>query len=217
MHKVKTLALVRQGQPEPAHWCQQRACGCAPADHQAFLMINTLGLLVINHHAFPLQQHMDTPLGEASPVVVKLPQPQGKRGAEFPRGTVAHALAIRINETARPPLAHPIMCLEMCTGFTLAADFYFLLKEDRWLRRPSGQRSIVQHRIWQKPLEFRALVLKLPQPPKLRRFRHDVSTCELARLAPASDSFNTPMIYSSENLVCFIACASFKSDYKYIR
>ena len=77
-----------------------------------------------------------------------------------------------------------------------AAGVTTFLKEDRWLRRPSGQRDVVQHRIRQQPLELVVLALKLPQPPGLgylqpailglpvvdRRFRHPVPPGQISGL-----------------------------------
>lgn len=52
-------------------------------------------------------------------LVGQLAQLLAKCGIIVPRGTVAHALAIGIDDTARPPFAHPMAVLEMHDSFPL--------------------------------------------------------------------------------------------------
>src|SRR5690606_34314919 len=80
----------------------------SPSDRQPFLAIEPLGLLAVDHHPLPAQQDMQTAIAEPAALVGQLAQLLAKRSVIVPRGTVTHALAIGIDDTARPPLAHPV-------------------------------------------------------------------------------------------------------------
>src|SRR5690606_32573654 len=94
------------------------AAASAP-DRQPFLLVETLGLLAVDHHALPAQQDMETAIAEPPTLGGQLAQLLTKRGIIVPGGTVTHALAIGIDDTARPPLAHPMTGLEMSDSFPL--------------------------------------------------------------------------------------------------
>ena len=120
MHKVKALTLVRQGQNRSRRSGANSPPAAAPSpNRQALLTKNTLGLLAVDHHALPAQQDVQASIAEPATLVGKRAQPLAKRGIVVPRGTVTHALAIGIDNTARPPLAHPMTRLEMSDRFPL--------------------------------------------------------------------------------------------------
>jgi hypothetical protein len=62
-----------------------------------------------------------TAIAEPATLVGQLAQLLSQRGIVTPRGTVTHALAIGINDLARPPLAHPVAGLEMNHSFPVGA------------------------------------------------------------------------------------------------
>src|SRR5690606_41331344 len=95
---------------------------CAPAaastpHRQAFLLVEPLGLLAVDHHPLPAQQDMQTAIAEPATLVGQLPQLLSQTGIIVPGGTVTHALAIGIDDTARPPFAHPVAGPEMSHSF----------------------------------------------------------------------------------------------------
>ena len=61
----------------------------------------------------------DGRVAEPPTLVGQLAQLLSQTGIIVPRGTVTHALAIGIDDTARPPLAHPVAGLEMSNSFAL--------------------------------------------------------------------------------------------------
>src|SRR3546814_5122132 len=67
----------------------------------------------------PLSTRTDTLLPFTTLFRSQLAQLLTQTGIIVPRGTVTHALAIGIDDTARPPLAHPVAGLEMSHSFPL--------------------------------------------------------------------------------------------------
>jgi len=84
---------------------------------------------------------------------------------------IAYARAISRNHPARPPLAEIKQGLKVRHRFTPCSRRHHFLIADRWLRRPSGQACIVQHRVSQKLLELRVLRLQRPKPLRLGNFK----------------------------------------------
>ncbi len=109
MNEVEAPALVRKCQ----HWgrrsrADNASAAASPPHCQAFLLVEPLGLLAVDHHALPAQQNVQTVIAEPAPLVVgQIAQLVTQRSVIVPNGTIAHALAIAINDTARPSLAHP--------------------------------------------------------------------------------------------------------------
>jgi len=62
---------------------------------------------------------MQTAIAEPPPLVGQVAQLLSELGIIVPRGTVTHAPPIGINDTARPPFAHPVASLEMSNSFPL--------------------------------------------------------------------------------------------------
>ena len=81
----------------------------SPANGQAFLAIKPLRLLAVDHHAFTPQQDVKAPIAEPATLVRKFAQALPQGAIIAPPGTITHALAIGIKDTARPPLAHPMV------------------------------------------------------------------------------------------------------------
>src|SRR5690606_18045096 len=109
MHKVQAPALVRQG--EHRRRCPRAHSAPAAAsspDRQPFLTIEPLGLLAVDHNALPAQQDMQTAIAEPATLVGQLAQLLAQTSIIVPGGTVTHALTIGIDDTARPPFAHPV-------------------------------------------------------------------------------------------------------------
>src|SRR5690606_29656533 len=102
---------------EQALWSRQHAAAASPSDRQSLLAIEPLGFLPVDHHALPAQQDVQTTIAEPPPLVRQLAQLLAKRGIIVPRRTITHALAIGIDDTAHPPLAHPVTGLEMSHSF----------------------------------------------------------------------------------------------------
>ncbi len=69
--------------------------------------------------AFPGQQDAQTAIPEPAALVGQLAQLLAQGGIIVPCGTVTHALAIGIDDTTRPPFAHPVAGLEMSDSFPL--------------------------------------------------------------------------------------------------
>ena len=118
MDKVQAPALVRQRQHRSRCSGPHGSPAAAPPpDCQSFLLIEPLGLLAVDHHALPAQQDMQTAIAEPATLVGQLAQLLTQASIIVPGGTVTHALAIGIDDTARPPLAHPVAGLEMSYSF----------------------------------------------------------------------------------------------------
>src|SRR5690606_7905479 len=118
--EVEAPALVRQRQDRSGRSGPHGLPAAAPPpDRQAVLLVATLGLLAVDHHALPAQQDMQTPIAEPAPPGSQLAQLLSQFGIVGPRRAVAHALAIGIDDTARPPLAHPVTDPEMSHSFPL--------------------------------------------------------------------------------------------------
>ncbi len=62
---------------------------------------------------------MQTAIAEPATLVGQLAQLLTQPGIIVPRGTVTHALAFGTDDTARPPLTHPVTSLEMRHSFPL--------------------------------------------------------------------------------------------------
>ena len=62
---------------------------------------------------------MQTTIAEPATLVGQFAQLLAQTGIIVPCGTVTHALAIGIDDTARPPFAHPVTYLEMGDSFPL--------------------------------------------------------------------------------------------------
>ena len=62
---------------------------------------------------------MQTAIAEPATLVGQLAQSLSQSGIVGPRRAVTHALAIDIDDTARPPLAHPVTDPEMGYSFPL--------------------------------------------------------------------------------------------------
>src|SRR3546814_10333099 len=67
----------------------------------------------------PLSTRTDTLLPFTTLFRSQLAQLLTQTGIIVPRGTVTHALAIGIDDTTRPPFAHPVASLEMSHSFPL--------------------------------------------------------------------------------------------------
>jgi len=131
MGEVQAQSLVRQSQYRS--W-RSRASSVPEAasspDRLAFLAIKQLVLHPVDHHAFPSKQDMQTAIADPPPLAGQFAQLLAQTGIIVPDGTVAHTLAIGIDETARPPFAHPVAGLEMSNSFRLAAGVIIFLPED---------------------------------------------------------------------------------------
>ena len=103
MHEVDAPALVRQGQNR--------------SNRQAFLLVEPLGLLPVDHDPLPTQQDVQTAIAEPATLIGQLAQLLSQIGVIVPGGTVTHALAIGIDHTARSPCAHPMAGMEMSHSF----------------------------------------------------------------------------------------------------
>ncbi len=115
MNEVEAPALVLQRQH------RNRGSGphgppaaAPPPDCQPFLLV---GLLAVDHHALPAQQNVQPATAEPATLVDQLAQLLAKRAVIVPGRTVMHALAIGIDDTARPPFAHPVVDLKMSHSF----------------------------------------------------------------------------------------------------
>lgn len=84
---------------------------------------------------------MQTPIAEPPSRVGQRAQLLAKRSVIVPRGTVTHALAISIDDTARPPCAHPMTGLEMSDSFALGCG-----RQNFLPRGPSAQSGRASHR-----------------------------------------------------------------------
>src|SRR5690606_13780928 len=89
------------------------------SDPEPFLLVDTLGLLAVDHHALPAKQDVQTAIAEPATLVGQLAQLLTQTGIIVPRGTVTHALAIGVDDTTRPPFAHPVAGMEMSHSFPL--------------------------------------------------------------------------------------------------
>ncbi|KZX53883.1 hypothetical protein A3711_02785 [Erythrobacter sp. HI00D59] len=82
-------------------------------------MVDARGLLTVDQHAISAQQDVLTAITEPPPLVGQLAQLLAKLGVIVPRGTVTHALMIGIDDTACPPLAHPLAVLKKSNSLPL--------------------------------------------------------------------------------------------------
>src|SRR5690606_26055279 len=103
MDKVEAPTLVRQGEhPSWSSGPDGTPTTASSPDSQSFLPIEPLGLLPVDHHALPAQQDMQTAIAEPATLVGQLAQLLSQLGIVGPRRAVAHALAIGVDDTARP-------------------------------------------------------------------------------------------------------------------
>lgn len=58
------------------------------SDPEPFLLVDTLGLLAVDHHALPAQQDVQTAIAEPATLVGQLAQLLTQTGIIVPRGTV---------------------------------------------------------------------------------------------------------------------------------
>jgi len=120
MDQVQAPALVRQGKHRSRHLGADGTLAAASPPHcQAFLPEEPLGRLTIDHYALIAQQYMQTAIAEPATPVGQIAQLPAQSRIIVPDGKVAHALAIGIEDTARPPFAHPVARLEMSDRFPL--------------------------------------------------------------------------------------------------
>ena len=120
MDEVEAPALVRQRQHRSrCSGPDGTIAAASPPHRQTFLLSEPLGLLAVDHHAFPARQDVQTTIAEPAPLVGQIAQPLAQAGILVLDGTIAHTFAISIDDTARPPLAYPMKCLEMCGRFPL--------------------------------------------------------------------------------------------------
>ncbi len=120
MDEVERPALVRQGYHRS--WCSgpdSPFAASSSADNQTFLDIEPLRLLAIDHQALAAQQDVQAPVTKPPPLVRQLPQPAAKLGIITTPGPIAHARAVGIDHTARPPFAHLVKGSEMGDSFPL--------------------------------------------------------------------------------------------------
>lgn len=121
MYEVQAPALVWQCQ----HWSRclgadSMLAGASPPHRQTVLLVEPLGLLPVDHHALPAQQDMQTAIAEPATLVGQPSQLLAQNSVIVPVGTIAHALAIGIDDAARPPFAHPVARLEMSGSSSLS-------------------------------------------------------------------------------------------------
>lgn len=127
MDEVQAPALVRQRQhrrrcPGP----DSTLAAAPPPNRQTFLTIQPLSLLAVDHHALRAQPDMQAAVAEPASLVGHSAQLLAQGIVIIPNGTVAHALAIGIDDAARPPLAYPTARLEMSGSLPLRGGRHHL-------------------------------------------------------------------------------------------
>ncbi len=114
VHEVQAPALVGERQHRRGRPCANRAPSSLPArDCQPFLAVEPLDLLAVDRDAVPAQQDVQTPMAEPPALLRQLTQTRPQVAIICPTRTIPHARAIRSDNRACPPLAHPQRCLEM--------------------------------------------------------------------------------------------------------
>ena len=70
MKEDEAPALVRQGQYRSGRYGEESTLAAASTPHrQAFLLVEVLGLLAVDHHPVPAQQDMQTAIAEPATLV----------------------------------------------------------------------------------------------------------------------------------------------------
>jgi hypothetical protein len=120
---------------------------------------------VVDQIAFPLEQHMQAPIAEATALLGDRPHALAKAGIVHPGRLVFHGHAAAADGFTRPPFAHPECFSQMGDSFPLPRGRHHFFPNRSFSAALSSMASAKQ------PLQPCVLVLQRLQPLGLRDFQ----------------------------------------------
>ncbi len=120
-HEVERPTLVRhQRQRHRGSRPYRLLAPAATPDMQPFLAVDAEQALVIHLMTLTAQEDMQSPIAEPAAHTRQLLQPLAQHRIVLSDGLVAHGHATTADHPARPPLAHPVACHQMCDRLPLS-------------------------------------------------------------------------------------------------
>ena len=139
MKEDEAPALVRQGQYRSGRYGEESTLAAASTLHrQAFLLVEVLGLLAVDHDAVSAQQDVQPAIAEPAPLLCQGTQLLAKLRVTTAARAIAHARAISRNHPARPPLANIKQGLKMQHRFTFCSGRYHFFDSRSLASPPYG-------------------------------------------------------------------------------